>query len=150
MAGFGVIAYGSAVVFAEPVLAFFVDRGTPVFTLVLENFALYAISLLFLCPNMFAAYFFTAFGDGKRAAAISFCRTFVFMAASIEILPQFLGDLGLWLSFPAAEILAFFVSVCFIAVRLLEPLFRKHKNGAPSVSGCRRAFGFDFCFVARL
>lgn len=114
MAGFGVIAYGSAVVFAEPVLAFFVDRGTPVFTLVLENFALYAISLLFLCPNMFAAYFFTAFGDGKRAAAISFCRTFVFMAASIEILPQFLGDLGLWLSVPAAEILAFCVSVFFI------------------------------------
>ena len=55
-----------------------------------------------------------AFGDGKRAAAISFCRTFVFMAASIEILPQFLGDLGLWLSVPAAEILAFCVSVFFI------------------------------------
>ena len=114
MAAFGVIAYASAALFAEPVLGFFVDRETPVFSLVLENFALYAISLLFLCPNMFAAYFFTAFGDGKRAAVISFCRTFIFMVAAIEILPMVFGDLGLWLAVPSAEILAFCVSVFFI------------------------------------
>lgn len=114
MAGFGVVAYTSAVLFAEPVLAFFVDRDTAVFTLVRENFSIYALSLLLLCPNMFTAYFFTAFGDGKRAGILSFCRTFLFLVLAIEILPEVLGDLGLWLAVPTAELLAFCVCVVFI------------------------------------
>ena len=76
----------------------------------MENFHLYALSLFFLCPNMFAAYFFTAFGDGKRAALVSFCRTFLFMAIAVETLPHVFGEIGLWIAAPASECASFILS----------------------------------------
>lgn len=110
MAAFSVLAYGLSRLLARPVLAFFSPEGSAVFNLVMENFHLYALSLFFLCPNMFAAYFFTAFGDGKRAAVVSFCRTFLFMAIAVETLPHVFGEIGLWIAAPASECASFILS----------------------------------------
>ncbi len=107
---FSLGAYAACLVCAQPVLAFFSAPGTAVYQLLLDNFWIFALSLLFMCPNMFAAYIFTAFGDGKRASIISFARTFVFMIACIEGLPLLIGEIGLWLSVPVAELCAFVLS----------------------------------------
>ncbi|HJI93857.1 MAG TPA: MATE family efflux transporter [Sutterellaceae bacterium] len=114
MTVFSLAAYGMSVIFAAPVLAFFTPRDSPVFELVLANFGYFALSLLLLCPNMFAAYLFTAMGDGKRAAIVSFCRTFLFTVLAIECLPLLIGEIGLWLSVPLAETLTFILSVTLI------------------------------------
>ncbi len=114
MAVFSLAAYGMSVVFSAPVLAFFTPRESPVFALVLENFGYFALSLLLLCPNMFAAYLFTAMGDGRRAAVISFCRTFLFTVLAIECLPLLIGELGLWLAVPVAEALTFVLSTTLV------------------------------------
>ena len=82
--------------------------------MVLANFGYFALSLLLLCPNMFAAYLFTAMGDGKRAAIVSFCRTFLFSVLAIECLPLLIGELGLWLSVPLAEAMTFVLSAVLI------------------------------------
>ena len=111
---FSLAAYGMSVIFAAPVLAFFTPRDSAVFELVLANFGYFALSLLLLCPNMFAAYLFTAMGDGKRAAIVSFCRTFLFTVLAIECLPLLIGEIGLWLSVPLAETLTFILSVTLI------------------------------------
>ena len=63
---------------------------------------------------MFAAYLFTAMGDGKRAAVISFCRTFLFTVLAIECLPSLIGEIGLWLSVPVAETFTLVLSVVLI------------------------------------
>lgn len=68
MTVFSLAAYGVSVLFAAPVLGFFAPQDSHVFELVLANFGYFALSLLLLCPNMFAAYLFTAMVDGKRAA----------------------------------------------------------------------------------
>lgn len=114
MAVLSLAAYGLSVLFARPVLAFFTPEDSPVFSLVLENFGYFAFSLLLLCPNMFAAYLFTALGDGKRAAVVSFCRTFLFTVLAIECLPQVIGEMGLWLSVPVAETLTLILSLTLI------------------------------------
>lgn len=124
MAVISIAAYGLSVLFAGPVLGFFTDRDSDVFELVLANFGWFALSLLLLCPNMFAAYLFTALGDGKRAAIVSFCRTFLFTVLAIECLPELIGDLGLWLSVPVAEAFTFVLS-------------------AVLVLGGRRRYGYD-------
>lgn len=114
MTVFSLGAYALSLVFAAPVLGFFTPKDSPVFDLVLANFGLYALSLLLLCPNMFAAYLFTAMGDGKRAAVISFCRTFLFTVLAIECLPSLIGEIGLWLSVPVAETFTLVLSVVLI------------------------------------
>ena len=114
MAIFSLGAYGLSLIFAAPVLGFFTPDDSPVFELVLANFGYFALSLLLLCPNMFAAYLFTAMGDGKRAAIVSFCRTFLFTVLAIECLPLLIGELGLWLSVPLAEAMTFVLSAVLI------------------------------------
>ena len=114
MTVFSLGAYGMSVLCAAPVLGFFTPTESPVYALVLANFGLFALSLLLLCPNMFAAYLFTAMGDGKRAAIVSFCRTFLFSVIAIECLPMFIGEAGLWLAVPLAETLTFILSVALI------------------------------------
>ena len=105
MTVFSLAAYGLSVLFAAPVLGFFAPQDSHVFELVLANFGYFALSLLLLCPNMFAAYLFTAMGDGKRAAIVSFCRTFLFTVLAIECLPLAVGEIGLWFAVPLAELL---------------------------------------------
>lgn len=114
MTVFSLGAYGMSVLCAAPVLGFFTPTESPVYALVLANFGLFALSLVLLCPNMFAAYLFTAMGDGKRAAIVSFCRTFLFSVIAIECLPMFIGEAGLWLAVPLAETLTFILSVALI------------------------------------
>ena len=48
-------AYGLSLLFAAPVLAFFTDKNSPVFELVLANFGWFALSLLLLCALASAA-----------------------------------------------------------------------------------------------
>lgn len=97
---FSGLSFLLSILFYEPVLAVFTAPGTNVYAIVAGSFTLYATTLLFSGSNMFAAYFFTAFGDGRRAAILSFCRTFLFMILAIETLPLLLGEPGLWLAPP--------------------------------------------------
>ena len=63
---------------------------------------------------MFAAYLFTAMGDGKRAAIVSFCRTFLFTVLAIECLPLAVGEIGLWFAVPLAELLTLILSTTLV------------------------------------
>lgn len=111
---FSLLSLMLATLFYEPVLSVFTEPGSNVYAIVAGGFTLYATTLLFSGQNMFAAYFFTAFGDGRRAAILSFCRTFLFMILAIETLPHLLGVPGLWLSLPTAEALSWCVAALFV------------------------------------
>lgn len=114
MTVFSLAAYGLSVLFAAPVLGFFAPQDSHVFELVLANFGYFALSLLLLCPNMFAAYLFTAMVDGKRAAIVSFRRTFLFTVLAIECLPLAVGEIGLWFAVPLAELLTLILSATLV------------------------------------
>ncbi|NBI63922.1 hypothetical protein D3Z38_12880 [Clostridiales bacterium] len=49
---------------------------------------------------------------------LSFLRTFVLLVTAILILPRFWGITGVWLAIPAAEILAFMVSLWFVGKQM--------------------------------
>ena len=80
----------------------------------LANFGYFALSLLLLCPNMFAAYLFTAMGDGKRAAICVVLQTFLFTVLAIECLPLAVGEIGLWFAVPLAELLTLILSATLV------------------------------------
>ena len=45
---------------------------------------------------------------------ISFARTFVFLVGMLLVMPQLLGQSGIWLAVPAAEALGLAVSAGFL------------------------------------
>ena len=55
--------------------------------------------------NIFASALFTAIGDGKTSALISFSRTLFFEVLAIVALGYFFQMDGVWMAVPAAEFL---------------------------------------------
>ena len=67
--------------------------------------------------SIFASSLFTAFSDVRLSAIISFARTLVFLVGMLLLLPFLLGEIGVWLAVPAAELLGIVVSIRYL-VRL--------------------------------
>jgi len=104
---------------AVPTVSIFTDRTTATYALTLDGYRIFAWNFLFAGINIFASSFFTALSNGKISAFISFARTFVFVTASILILPNFLGITGIWLAIPVAEAVTAVLSIGLLL------LFRK-------------------------
>lgn len=97
-----------------PSLVLFTDSGSAVYRITMEGFPIYAVSFLVMGVSIFASSLFTALSDGLVSAVISFSRTFVFLVGMLLIMPQLLGELGIWLAVPAAEVLGLAVSAGFL------------------------------------
>ena len=106
-----VCIFAAAQALAPVIVGLFSPPGTQVFGLALDGFRLYAPAFLFAGVNIFASALFTALGDGKRSALISFARTLGFLMAGLLLLPRLLGVPGVWLAVPAAEALSCVLSV---------------------------------------
>lgn len=92
----------------------FTPVGSNVYDIAISGFPLFSLSFLFVGINIFASSLFTALSNGEVSAIISFLRTFVFIIAGLTILPPLFHVPGIWLSVPAAELLAMVMSIGFI------------------------------------
>lgn len=109
-------------------LVIFTSPDSRVFDITLHGFSLYSLAFIIMGLGIFASAMFTAFSDGKTSAVISFSRTFVFIVGAILILPNVLGEIGIWIAVPVAEALGLIVA-CFFLIR------KRHYGYVPSQSG---------------
>ena len=63
---------------------------------------------------MYGSNFFTALGDGKTSAIISFCRGLVFLSIALYTLSRFFGVDGLFAAMPLAEAFGIVLTVFFL------------------------------------
>lgn len=99
--------------FADPLSVIFTKRGTSVYEMSVVGLRIYAIGYLFKCYNVFASAMFTAYGDGRTSAALSFMRTLVFLVVTLISLAAVFGITGVWFASPMAEMLALAMSLFF-------------------------------------
>lgn len=99
---------------AGPVAAFFSSKGSRVYEITVEGLRLYAVGFILMGISIFASAMFTALSDGRTSAIISFARTFLFLVAMILLLPPLLGETGVWLTVPAAELLGILVAIYYL------------------------------------
>lgn len=95
-------------------LTIFAPIGSNVYNIALNGFSLYSIAFIIMGLGIFSSAMFTAFSDGKTSAIISFTRTFVFITGAILILPNIIGETGVWIAVPFAEAFGLIVSVLFL------------------------------------
>lgn len=88
----------------DAVVTVFARRGSAVYELASHGFSIFALGFLFSGLNIFSSALFTALGNGKVSAIISFVRTFGLIITSLLILPAILGIDGVWLAIPIAEL----------------------------------------------
>ena len=90
----------------RPLVSIFTQLGSPVYELAITGNRLCSLALLFVGLNVFASGMFTALSNGVVSAVLAFSRSFLFTAASIQLLPVLLGGItGIWLATPVAEVL---------------------------------------------
>lgn len=104
-------------VLAEPLSNLFVGYDRELFELTKHAFRMFSFSFILAGVNIFSSSFFTALNNGGVSAAISFMRTLVFQILLVLILPVFIGLDGIWYSISVAEVLAFGVSLAFLAAK---------------------------------
>lgn len=112
-----VSVFAIAEIFSTGVIRVFAASDSAVFQIAKHGFTLFSISFLFTGMNIFSSAMFTAFSDGKVSAIISFLRTFVFLVASLAVLPVVMGLDGVWIAVPVAEGLALIVSLYYLVSR---------------------------------
>ena len=106
--------YLLGLVLRNPLISIFADEGTAVFEMAAEGYWLFSIGYLYMGFNMYASSFFTALGDGKTSAIISFCRGLIFLTIALYGMSALLGITGLYLAMPTAELFGIGLTVFYL------------------------------------
>jgi len=101
-------------VFADFMVGIYIDEESPVYQIAVAGLKLYSISYLFSGIDLFGTAFFTAFGNGRISAVISFTKSFVIFIISAWILPVLLGAEGIWLIRPVTQLSSVFLVIYFM------------------------------------
>ena len=84
--------------------------------------------------QMIATNFFQSLGMVKKSVILSLSRQILFLLPALYALPLWLGDKGIWLSYPVSDVLSFILSAV-----MLRSLFKKFNilkdGGDPSILG---------------
>ena len=94
----------------KPLVSVFARPDNRVYGLAVTGNRICTIALFFIGFNIFASGMFTALSNGVVSAVLAFSRSFVFMLATMLMLPLILGVNGIWLATPAAELMALLLS----------------------------------------
>ncbi len=100
---------------ARPLANIFVGYDGELLLMTVHAFRICSFMFLLCGFNVCGSGFFTSLNNGLVSAVLSFGRTLFFQAASVLVLPLFLGLDGIWLSVVAADVLAFVMTLVFIA-----------------------------------
>lgn len=109
-----VAMYLLGLVLRNPLISIFADEGTVVFEMAAEGYWLFSIGYLYMGFNMYSSSFFTALGDGKTSAIISFCRGLIFLTIALYGMSALFGITGLYLAMPTAELMGIGLTVFYL------------------------------------
>lgn len=98
----------------ETIVRAFIVPGTEVYSLAVEGMQIFAWGFLVMGINIFASGLFTAFGNGKVSAIISFSRALLFIVVGLAILVPVFELNGIWMTIPFAEFVTVGISIALL------------------------------------
>ncbi len=113
-----VVSIAAGWVLAHPLTLIYLDAGTPMYDMAIHAFRVGLFGFVFVGINGFASIMYTALNNGVASGLLAFFRTFVFVLAMLALLPNWFDVEGVWIALPAAEALAFLMTIgVFVALR---------------------------------
>ncbi|MBU5426279.1 MATE family efflux transporter [Tissierella pigra] len=101
----GIIAYLLLFKYTEVPVSIFADNDIELVKAATTATIYYFPALFVSGINILLASYMQSIGHWKESVAISLCRSLILLLPLLLVLPKFLGDNGIWLSVPFAEIL---------------------------------------------
>ena len=124
-------AYAVSTIFAEPISRFFIDKEeVDLLSYSVKSLRIYAPAFLILGFNIVLSGFYSAVEKPKYALIISLGRGLVVIAASLFVMVNIFGDVGIWLSATISEIICLVVSVTIFMKYFFKDLFVNNKLSA--------------------
>lgn len=128
------VCFALVTIFCSPeIVGMFIDRSYPAYGIAVKGLPLYATGFVFFAVNIVSIGYFQSVERAKYATVITLLRGFILLTACFFGLPLLLGDRGIWLATPLAEMLTtLFILVIYISGK------RKHKEKSVSLdkTGC--------------
>ena len=115
----GGLSFILSLLLISPVAKMLSGGSQEVYDLTVANFGYFSFSLLFMGISIYASSYFTAIHDDMSSLRISVLRTFVFLIASLFILPLIFDEIGLWGATAVAEFLGAIVSLGYLLFKKL-------------------------------
>ncbi|WP_347861103.1 MATE family efflux transporter [Salimicrobium sp. PL1-032A] len=105
---------------APALVSLFGLESDSVRTLAIEGIRLFFFAYLFLGFNFVYMTYFQSIGHIRQAMTIILLRSFVFILVLLWMLPKFIGEYGVWLSLPIAEMLVALLIFFYARKRLFD------------------------------
>ena len=90
---------------SREIVAMFIDRSYPAYEIAAKGLPLYATGFVFFAINIVSIGYFQSVERAKYATFITLLRGFILLTACFFGLPLLLGNPGIWLATPLAELL---------------------------------------------
>ena len=99
------------------IVSAFLTPDVPAFAIATRGLPLFGICSLFFAMNITFIGYYQSLEKAVRSTVYTLLRGIIFLVPSFLILPLIIGDMGLWLAIPAAEILT---SIVIVGLFLLK------------------------------
>ncbi|WP_418696436.1 MATE family efflux transporter [Bacteroides sp.] len=98
------------------IVGMFIDRSYPAYEIAVKGLPWYATGFVFFAVNIVSIGYFQSVERARYATLITLLRGFILLTACFFALPLFLGNRGIWLATPLAELLTtLFILVNYLA-----------------------------------
>lgn len=107
----GVSVFVVVQLFKAPIVRVFSNGDTALYSLAFTAATFVTLHYLASFVNIVGSSFHTAVERPLESVVIALCRSLIFVLIPLFVLPRFIGDMGIWLSMPVAEVATLFVTI---------------------------------------
>lgn len=90
---------------ARGIAAMFLSADAPAYGIAVDGLPLFAVCAMFFAVNIAFIGYYQSIEKAARSTAYTLLRGIVLLVPSFILLPRLIGEAGLWLAIPAAEIM---------------------------------------------
>ncbi|WP_138264350.1 MATE family efflux transporter [[Clostridium] hylemonae] len=113
--GFSVMIYGLLALLRDPVISLFnQNKDTALAAMAGQGILLYFTAFLFVGVNIISAIFFSCVEQARLSFTLAMMRGLVLLLPLVILMSRLFGMTGVWLSFPATELLTCAAAVIFV------------------------------------
>lgn len=107
--GCGIVTSLLGFFLSHPIVSLFLEPNTTAWQIGISGFPLYALGFVFVSLNLVMIGYYQSIERATASTVFMALRGFLLIIPAFLLLPSVLGDAGLWLAIPAAELLTFLI-----------------------------------------
>lgn len=105
---------GSGLHCRQPIAALFSPGNTTIFALARSGFVLFTTAFILNGFNILITAYYTSIGNARTSAIIAALRRLILINIFILALPILMGNTGIWVSYPLAELVTLAFALAFL------------------------------------